>query len=633
MNKVKPKDGLQSMTDDIIDAFLQKHIHSFTLPNVHKSDELAFKDHPQFPILVDIFSRKFNHHALLQSSFHSRLFAPFLESLLVHLNREQTPSHLRIEEFSLLDLENIQFTKPIQEQIDHYIAQTLTLLDATDKCILVAVRANTAQFMHSKQPQHHNLRRQFDSLLAHPKCRILVIAHVDEPSPQEFIDDQFSFLYLNAPSESDILALLKQHRTELERFHHVIIPEELLAHAYMLAGRYLSTEQALDKALLLLDSSCARAANVEHAEHVTQFKPVLTPAILANVLSGWTHIPATLLQPGKFKMNEFTQGMEQRIFGQDAALSIITHELQQAIVRSQSSTGPFCSFLFAGPEHAGKKSTAVALAEQMFKHLNTLYFAQLASTQAHSIAEIKLQRYQDRHRLPFKEVIQQTPYAMIVFENVEQASSAILDELYEILSTGYLYDNQKNPVNLHQAIIILSTTLGTHYLSELAKAMPQEDDKNNVDLLQLLMSDQQRGQQQKLQRSPYEISQDILPEITSSLPALLCKHVHIVPFMPLNKQASEHIIRLKLKSVGKQLETRYKIELGYAPEVIRFLTREAMASMDKAIKQLYFSIEQAVLSQLDNPARSNQLFLQLNETGRILKCDWLASTAMRHHTT
>jgi len=136
-----------------------------------------------------------------------------------------------------------------------------------------------------------------------------------------------------------------------------------------------------------------------------------------------------------------------------------------------------------------------------------------------------------------------------------------------------------------------------------------------------------------LQRSPYEISQDILPEITSSLPALLCKHVHIVPFMPLNKQASEHIIRLKLKSVGKQLETRYKIELGYAPEVIRFLTREAMASMDKAIKQLYFSIEQAVLSQLDNPARSNQLFLQLNETGRILKCDWLASTAMRHHTT
>jgi len=593
----------------------------FSVDHIHKGAELAFRNHPQHAILVDILSRRYNHHVLLRSNFSSRMVNSFLEALLAYLHSAACPANLRLETFSYLDLENIDLHGYYKTQLVSYLQSFLTQLNKSDKCLLLVVRLHAT---HSEL-----LHDVFDMLVQHPKCRLIIIGDIESALHEVYFHQHFAAVTLDHPNEADVTALLKQHRAEMEEFHQVIIPDDILAHAYNLAGRYLSTHHVLEKALLLLDSSAARIAASEFKENNAQFKPVLTSAAIAQVLSGWTQIPAALLQSSKFKLGDFSVGLEQRVFGQEAAISIICHELQQSIVRTQASTGPFCSFLFAGPEHAGKKTTAVALAEQMFKHLNTLYFAQLASAQTHSIADVKLQRYQDRHRIPFSEVIEQTPYAVIVFENVEQAAPAILEELYEILSTGYLYADQRNPLNLHQAIIILSTTLGSRKMLELAKAQPQDEDNNNVDLLQLIMTEQQRGANSKVGLLPHELAQEITPSLTERLPPLLCKYTHVVPFMPLNKVAAESVIKLKMNSLSLQLKSRYKIELNCAAEVTQHLAREAITvSMDKALKQMYFIVEQAVLNQIDNPNRSNQLYLQLNETGRLLRCDWVSNAAM-----
>jgi ATP-dependent Clp protease ATP-binding subunit ClpA len=127
-----------------------------------------------------------------------------------------------------------------------------------------------------------------------------------------------------------------------------------------------------------------------------------------------------------------------------------------------------------------------------------------------------------------------------------------------------------------------------------------------------------------------------MPAIINTFSLSLCQHFHLVPFLPLNKKAIEKIIRLKLKILGKQLNARYEVELGYAPEVIRYLTNEVLIKWDsshqsinpsKALKQLYFCIEQTILNQSNDKNFSNQLFLQLNETGTLLRCDWLPPIA------
>ncbi len=83
------------------------------------------------------------------------------------------------------------------------------------------------------------------------------------------------------------------------------------------------------------------------------------------------------------------------------------------------------------------------------------------------------------------------------------------------------------------------------------------------------------------------------------------------------------------------LDSCYGVELAYAPEVVRYLANEIRkreesdnkpVDKDKALKQLYFVVEQAILNQSDNRNRTNQLFLQLNETGQMLCCDWTGHT-------
>jgi ATP-dependent Clp protease ATP-binding subunit ClpA len=141
--------------------------------------------------------------------------------------------------------------------------------------------------------------------------------------------------------------------------------------------------------------------------------------------------------------------------------------------------------------------------------------------------------------------------------------------------------------------------------------------------------------------SPHELTQEILPELTVQLPTALCQHLPIVPFLPLHKSAIEKMLRLKLKMLGKHLYTKHGIELTYAPEVVRFLVKQVMlkqdenqqaVNIDKTIKPLYFIVEQTVAGQADNINRPNQLFLQLNETGQLLRCDWLLMNSVRHHS-
>ena len=246
----------------------------------------------------------------------------------------------------------------------------------------------------------------------------------------------------------------------IRNFHNVQIPDSLLSYAFTLAERYMCADNTLDNTLLLLDSSAARAGLSEQTEALSQEN-------LLNVLSTWTQMPVAQLSPALFNLDEFVHSMQQRVFGQDAALTVIAHKLQQSQSLLHPQAGPFCTFLFAGPEHAGKKTAAHALTEHLFRQIHVLYYAQLAATRVTSIADIKLQRSQEHHYSQLKEVIRQMPYAVIMLENVDQAAPNILDGLFEIFSTGYLHDNDGYVYNFRQSVIIQHDA-GSQRLSELA---------------------------------------------------------------------------------------------------------------------------------------------------------------------
>ncbi len=629
------------MAPETKDSFFIQHGNYISIQHIKKKEAIPFKDHVQFPILVDILTRKESHHAILCTDFQPKMRHYFLEAMLQHFTHENIPHQLRCVDLTYLDIANLTFSKAKQQTIEKDFLNLRETLETADKYVLFLLPSIDWLSIKILPSMNGFLQRQIKTLFHHPKCRFLVFTQSKEYEQYTDLDAQFIPLHLSGPDETDVMIILKQQRIELEQFHHVLIPEELLNYAYALSERFLSTNNTLENALLLLDSSAARATVIERLDTNHQFKPVLTIATMISVLSGWTNIPANCLQLHKFKFSEFVHGMQQSVFGQDTAITILAHELQQSQAHLQQTISPFCSLLFTGPDHSGKRMAAIALAEQLFMQPNVLYCTQATVPTLRSIADCKMQRYLDKRCLTLKDLIRQIPYAILLFEQIEQAPSVMIEGLQEILSTGYLSDENGDQYNFRQAIIILSTTLGSSRLIDLAKSLAPEEE-HSIDLLQLVMNEQQRETFSAHHYSPQEIADEITTEISTFLPASLCQYLHVVPFLPLNMEAIEKIIRLKLKQLGKTLDKRYGIEASYAPEVVRYLADEIVKKeqmehkaidKDKALKQLYFVVEQAILNPSDNKNRSNQLFLQLNETGQLLHCDWLASTAMWQHAT
>ena len=614
---------------ELVSAFAQGFYLSPAM--LKKNPAAPFKDHPQLTILADILSRQHRHHVILQPDFPANMYGAFLEAMLSSFSHEHIPGRLSNAELIYLDLNPAALT---HHSIDSDLQTLNRHIQQSDNYVLIALNAGK-----NNLDANHLMLNQIDAWVAQPNVRLLVF----NPHTELFLhQDDFVVLELAAPSETDILALLKQQRTELEKFHHILIPEELLIQAYALAGRYLSTQDTLAKTLLLLDSSAARTSAAEQANTNDQFKPALTLTILLQVLSSWTHIPVPHLQLNKFKLAEFTQGMLQHIFGQDSTIQLLGQALQRSQANLQQHPGPFCSFLFAGPAHTGKKATALAFADRLFKQLDVLYFLHPLALNASNVGEIRVQRCTDKRFFNLTDVIRKMPYAMFFFENIEQASPYLLDRLYEILMTGYLHDDNGTQLDFHQSILLFSTTLGGERLLDISHELNSDHDAPEMNLMQLVMNEQKSFAHNTIHEfSPQEIVNDILPIITEVLPASFCQYVHTLPFLPLNKAAIEKIVRLRIKVLGKMLDSKYGVELGYAPEVIRYLAQDVlkkqgknghMLNLDKALKQLYFVVEQSIMSQADNKNRPHQLFLQLNETGQILKCEWSTVTDLRHHT-
>lgn len=630
------------MTTANKDLIFSQYGNHISHSKIKKNTPIPFRDHDKFDLLIDILSRKDCHHAALIAGFPVYLHAQFLTALSLFLSQDTIPHMLRGADIVYFDVKNILTSDNHFKTIEQDFQNFLNTLNHSEKCTLLAFSDMDLFFSGQQAQRDSRFNFVLETLLNHPKCRVITFIHPGHTNPHVRHPESFDQVQLEGPSNADIAAILKMERAELENYHQVVIPDELPGYAYALAERYLSTDYTLQKALLLLDSSAARVSITERQDNNLTLKPVMTLHSITQILSGWTRIPASHLQLNKFKYSDFIQGMQQQVYGQDAAIALLGHELQQSLAHLQQNIGPFCSLLFAGPQHSGKHTAAVALANQLFKQPDILYIVQPSACPVNSIMEIKLQSYTKKSSTTLKDLVRQSPYAIILYENADKAASATIDGLQEILSTGRFQDANGETYNFSQTIIILTTVLGTNLLHEIAKTFTPEPESTDMDLLQLVMREQKHEALTSHHYSPQEIADTVRGSIASTLPASLCQYMHVIPFLPLNDASIEQIMRLKLKELGKTLDGRYGIELGYAPEITRYLAIELQkksmadhqpADIDTVLKQLYFAVEQAVLSQADNKNRPNQLFLQLNETGEILRCDWLASAPARQHAT
>ncbi|MCE5259917.1 MAG: ATP-dependent chaperone ClpB [Chloroflexi bacterium] len=215
---------------------------------------------------------------------------------------------------------------------------------------------------------------------------------------------------------------------------------------------------------------------------IQEGQPLLTQEVtdqdIAEIVSKWTGIPASRLMEGEVeKLVHMEERLHGRVVGQDEAISAVSNAVRRARSGLQDPRRPIGSFIFLGPTGVGKTELARALAEFLFDSED-------------AVIRLDMSEYQERHTVArmigappgyvgyeeggqLTEAVRRRPYSVVLLDEIEKAHSEVFNVLLQILDDGRLTDGKGRTVNFKNTVIIMTSNIGSQYLSE-AVGQPDE---------------------------------------------------------------------------------------------------------------------------------------------------------------
>jgi ATP-dependent Clp protease ATP-binding subunit ClpB len=195
---------------------------------------------------------------------------------------------------------------------------------------------------------------------------------------------------------------------------------------------------------------------------------------IAEVVARWTRIPVSRLMEGEVqKLVQMEARLHQRVVGQDEAVTAVANAIRRARAGLQDPNRPLGSFIFLGPTGVGKTELARALAEFLFDD-------------EHATVRIDMSEYQEKHSVSrligappgyvgyeeagqLTEAVRRRPYAVVLFDEIEKAHPEVLNVMLQLLDDGRLTDGRGRTVDFKNAVIIMTSNVGSHYVAERAQ--------------------------------------------------------------------------------------------------------------------------------------------------------------------
>ena len=199
-------------------------------------------------------------------------------------------------------------------------------------------------------------------------------------------------------------------------------------------------------------------------------KEAVTPEQIAGVVSRWTGIPVDkMLEGERDKLLKMESWLESRVVGQDAAVRAISNAVRRARAGLQDPNRPIGSFLFLGPTGVGKTELTKALASFLFDDDTAMVRIDMSEfMEKHSVARLigappGYVGYEEGGTLT--EAVRRRPYQVILFDEVEKAHHDVFNVLLQVLDDGRLTDGQGRTVDFRNTVIILTSNLGTEFMT------------------------------------------------------------------------------------------------------------------------------------------------------------------------
>jgi ATP-dependent Clp protease ATP-binding subunit ClpB len=221
-------------------------------------------------------------------------------------------------------------------------------------------------------------------------------------------------------------------------------------------------------------------AEAEAASATAMLREEVTGEDIAGVVARWTGIPVERMLAGeREKLLKMEEIVGKRVIGQNAAVKAVARAVRRSRAGLQDPNRPLGSFLFLGPTGVGKTELTKALAEFLFDDSGAMVRIDMSEfMEKHSVARLigappGYVGYEEGGVLT--EAVRRRPYQVILFDEVEKAHSDVFNILLQVLDDGRLTDGQGNVVDFTNTIIVLTSNLGSHYLTGLVDGQSVED--------------------------------------------------------------------------------------------------------------------------------------------------------------
>lgn len=425
------------------------------------------------------------------------------------------------------------------------------------------------------------------------------------------LERRFQPVKVGEPTPEDTLKILKGLRDRYEAFHKAKITDEAMKAAVELSGRYITDRFQPDKAIDVIDEAAAKvrmeasstpdalkekeeklasllkekeaavasqdfekAAEYRDAAKKRQSEIALmkkdwkgadhddlkvTEEDVAEVVAKWTGVPLqNLKKSDSERLLHLEEELHKRVVGQDEAVHAVATAIRRARAGMKDPKRPIGSFLFLGSTGVGKTELARALAECMFgSEKNMIRFDMSEYMEKHEVSRLVgappgYVGYEEGGQLT--DAVRKTPYSVILFDEVEKAHPDFFNILLQVLDDGRLTDGQGRTVDFTNAVIIMTSNLGSALLKNQMKklgfkAEDKGEKKETFEDVKKLMMD--------------EVKHTLRPEFINRID-------EIIVFHPLTASDLSSIVNLMLAKVGEKL-AHFEVKLDASEEAKKLL--------------------------------------------------------------
>lgn len=407
---------------------------------------------------------------------------------------------------------------------------------------------------------------------------------------------RFQPVLVGEPTEDDAMAILFGLRDRYEAFHKARITDEAVKAAVKLSARYISDRYLPDKAIDVMDEAAARvrmkvyapshelqdleqkladinkekeaalagedfekcaslrdagkkisseisALQKEKKQHDDE-KLVVTENDIADVVSMWTGVPVQqITETESQRLLHLEAELHKRVISQDDAVTAVAKAVRRARAGLKDANRPIGSFLFLGPSGVGKTELARTLAAQLFGSADNMIRIDMSEfMEKYSVSRLVgappgYVGYEEGGELT--DAVREKPYSVILFDEVEKASSDFFNLLLQVLDEGRLTDSKGRTVDFRNTVIIMTSNLGASHLKPSGPVMGFSTG----------------GDSAKDREASFEIAKkEIMADVKRFFrPEFLNCIDEIIVFKPLEQKDLRQIVDILLKDLTKRL--------------------------------------------------------------------------------